>query len=106
MLVLRGSFHRVEHVLLALSTVFLVATFLLLIAFVVSFFLPPVELRTSSAYPDRGNDEAAAAAAAVSARALLPQPASAQAKDPERPIRMVIPFQPGGAAAPSATPGT
>ena len=47
----------------AMSTVFLVATFILLIAFVVSFFLPHVELRASSAYNQRGSDEAAAAAA-------------------------------------------
>jgi len=38
----------------------------------------------------------ATAAALVSARALLPQPAAAQAKFPERPIRLVIPFPPGG----------
>ncbi len=38
----------------------------------------------------------AAAAAVVSARAVLPQPAFAQAKFPERPIRLVIPFPPGG----------
>ena len=38
----------------------------------------------------------AAAAAAVSARALWPQPVLAQAKFPERPIRLVIPFPPGG----------
>ena len=41
----------------AMSTVFLVATFILLIAFVVSFFLPHVELRASSAYNERGGDE-------------------------------------------------
>ena len=38
----------------------------------------------------------ATAAALVSARALLPQPAAAQAKFPERPIRLEIPFPPGG----------
>jgi tripartite-type tricarboxylate transporter receptor subunit TctC len=38
----------------------------------------------------------AAAAAVVSARAVLPQLAFAQAKFPERPIRLVIPFPPGG----------
>jgi tripartite-type tricarboxylate transporter receptor subunit TctC len=38
----------------------------------------------------------ATAAALVSARALLPRPATAQAKFPERPIRLVIPFPPGG----------
>jgi hypothetical protein len=47
----------------AMSTVFLVATFILLIAFVVAFLLPHVELRESSAYNERGNDEVAAAAA-------------------------------------------
>jgi len=38
----------------------------------------------------------AAVAAVVSARAVLSQPAVAQAKFPERPIRLVIPFPPGG----------
>ncbi len=38
----------------------------------------------------------ATAAAAASARALWSQPAFAQAKFPERPIRLVIPFPPGG----------
>jgi tripartite-type tricarboxylate transporter receptor subunit TctC len=38
----------------------------------------------------------AAVAAAMSVRAVLPQPAVAQAKFPERPIRLVIPFPPGG----------
>ena len=42
----------------AMSTVFLVATFILLIAFVVSFFLPHVELRASSAYNERGGNGA------------------------------------------------
>jgi hypothetical protein len=46
----------------AMSTVFLVATFILLIAFVVSFFLPHVELRASSAYSERGGNGAPAAA--------------------------------------------
>src|SRR5436190_23014140 len=38
----------------------------------------------------------AIAAATLSARALAPQAALAQAKYPERPIRLVIPFPPGG----------
>ena len=40
----------------AMSTVFLVATFILLIAFVVSFLLPHVELRASSAYNERAGN--------------------------------------------------
>jgi tripartite-type tricarboxylate transporter receptor subunit TctC len=38
----------------------------------------------------------AAVAAVVSARAVLPQPAVAQAKFPERPIRLIVPFSAGG----------
>jgi hypothetical protein len=42
----------------AMSTVFFVATFILLIAFVVSFLLPHVELRSNSAYSERGAEGA------------------------------------------------
>lgn len=41
----------------AMQTVFFVATFILAIAFVVAWFLPHVELRSSEDYLDRGNDD-------------------------------------------------
>src|SRR4029078_10089921 len=48
----------------AMSTVFLVATFILLIAFFVSFLLPHVELRSNSAYSQRAAEGAEPAAGA------------------------------------------
>jgi tripartite-type tricarboxylate transporter receptor subunit TctC len=44
----------------------------------------------------RRRDLLAATAAAASAHMLLPRQASAQGKYPERPIRLLIPFPPGG----------
>jgi tripartite-type tricarboxylate transporter receptor subunit TctC len=44
----------------------------------------------------RRRDVLALGLAAVSARALAPHPAFAQSKYPDRPIRLVIPFPPGG----------
>jgi hypothetical protein len=59
--------------------VFLVATFILLIAFVVSFFLPHVELRASSAYNERGGNGAVTAGPADAQ--LAPVGATAAALD-------------------------
>src|SRR5499426_1839441 len=44
----------------------------------------------------RRRDLLAGGSAALSARALIPSPAFAQSRYPERPIRLVVPFPPGG----------
>ena len=44
----------------------------------------------------RRRDLLAGGSAALSARALIPSPAFAQSTYPERPIRLVVPFPPGG----------
>src|SRR5437667_7767515 len=44
----------------------------------------------------RRRDLLALGVAALAARSLTVQPAVAQSKDPDRPIRLVIPFPPGG----------
>lgn len=49
----------------SMSAVFLVATAILLAAFAISWFLPHVELRSGSAYGERGQDDRDKAAAAL-----------------------------------------
>ena len=51
----------------AMSSVFLVAIFVVAIAFAVSWFLPHVELRSGSAYDERGKGDAARTAALIGA---------------------------------------
>ena len=78
----------------AMSTVFLVATFILLIAFVVSFFLPHVELRASSAYNERGGNGAVTAGPADAQ--LAPVGATAAALDADHDPAKHNGTRPGG----------
>ncbi len=72
----------------SMSSVFLVASAILVLAFVVAWFLPHVELRSGSAYTERGQDERGSdSAALVSVGATGDLDATAQAPqhapDPE-----------------------
>lgn len=72
----------------SMSSVFLVASAILVLAFVVAWFLPHVELRSGSAYAERGQDERGSdSAALVSVGATGDLDATAQAPqhapDPE-----------------------
>ncbi len=72
----------------SMSSVFLVASAILVLAFVVAWFLPHVELRSGSAYAERGQDERGSdSAAMVSVGATGDLDATAQAPqhapDPE-----------------------
>jgi len=65
----------------SMSTVFIVAAAILLLAFAFSWFLPHVELRSDSAYNERGQDERdGTAAALVNAGATGDSEAAAAAK--------------------------
>ncbi len=67
----------------SMSSVFLVASAILVLAFVVAWFLPHVELRSGSAYTERGQDERGSDSALVSVGATGDLDAAAQAPAPQ-----------------------